>query len=1162
MTAGTQGPARAPREGARPRSPRTWRRRPDAGPPPLAQRAALEGVLHGAASPQAALRELLGPRQLWWQCCGEAARTDPAWLVGERGGQLLAWLESTAADRAADTVTAAEHAWLLARALAAAGTGEPERLAGMWERGGLVPAGCADGPAQPSGKGLAQLSPDLAGRLKAVVDHLQALPAATAGAAGVLVIGALLMAGVEPRRRGVVSVPVVFGRSAGGGAAGAEGVTGVLELREFPPGPAGLYPDPRAMAGTASPNGQFAASLVHAWHAAGSRREGRCVLWRLVLSDTGLPPVRVQGPSLGAAFALGLRELLRHPPSGRPGGAWLRDVFYGLRPRTAVTGALDGGERLLQVSDMDAKLLAARRMRLRLVAPEANRLDVVKAPEPGDVRFAATLRQAGRYARRYRTGRLAVALALVVTAASTGALVTRQDAAATRRLTTAHRLAEVSQGLLRSDVALAELFAVQAYRYHPDTLTRAALFQAVTASPHLAGSVQASGRISATAGSGDGRVLFAGTAQGAVERWTLAGSRAAPRLRLGRLPASVVSVAADTSGRTVAAIDHDTVRVFSHTRPGTAPRIPAGQRPTTVAVSPSGRFTAVTTTSGTFGDPPTLWVLDRTTGQTRHLALHLDFDASALAFFGDAGLVAFESGDGSWERVALPALTRSAGSTLSFGTYNQASALAPDASHFTYSNGGPSLPVWPSRGTPDIDRPPLRAQTRIGHPATALALSAGGTWTAEAVGSSIYVSRTAASGQTPAAALALTGAGTVSRDSLAFLAGDGPRLISASGDTLSLWDLAQYSRIAQVTRAPIPPGCPGCGAPRLTLSPDGRFGAVIDGPGTTLTVLGPDTAGAGGTPLARSASLTDGEGYAVALWRRDSRGLIVVSPQDGSAKTLSPTSLRTTGTWQPVPYPLQLTDSAYLVQYLPGGGQVAEIDDSGTIRLRDAASGKVLRRIDGPRDMASTGRGASAQPSQGWAALDAQGAHAAVIDPGSVDGPAARVIVTDTATGRSRQLPGTSPQGVAFAGQRLLVQRENGNLEVWTAAGDRRLDRLEGADPTNVGPVAAGDLVAEKADDDSVQLTDLASGHPFGTLTLPPGSRAPSTGLAFSADGGELVTATESQDAGDTGTLLVWRLEADSWTRAVCSSVGPELTGALWRQYLGSGAPTDLRCPA
>ncbi|WP_053729511.1 hypothetical protein [Streptomyces sp. WM6378] len=1155
---------------------RSLRRRSDARAVSFPYRAALDAVLDGATSPQAAVQDLLGARQLWWQCCSEAVRTDPSWLSDRRGEDLHAGLNATVPGRATGSVTTADHAWLLARALTATEdrdgehAGALDRLAQAWERSGLVSAQAAPGPAQLSGKGLESLPPHVADGLRAVVGRIQARrhttveqPEAT-GPAGVLVIAALLMAGAEPRGPRV-SVPVVFGRSAGptGQAAVAEGATGVLELRAFPAGPAGLYPDPRAMAGVRSPNGHFAASLGHAWNAAGARREGRCVLWRLVLSDDPMPPARIEGPSLGAAFALALRDLLRRPPSRRPSMAGLRGVFYGLRPRTAVTGALDGGERLLQVSNMNAKLLAAHRKRLRLVAPEANRLDVTRAPEPGDVKFAATLRQADRYARRFRTGRLAVALALVATAATTGAIVTQQDQAAAQRLAAAHRLAQVSQSLLSSDAGLAGLFAVQAYRHTSDSLTRAALLQAVVASPHLAGGVQASGPVSALGSSADGRAALAGTQQGEVEQWTLTGTRPGPAKLLGRLPGSVTSVAADTDGGTVAAIDHSTVRLWVASQQTAAPQLPAGQSPTAVAVSPSGRFTAVAAASGTFADPPTLWVLDRTTGSTRHVDLSLASAASHIAFSDDSTPVAFESGYGSWERISLPALARTAGSTVGFGVHNQASALAPDGSHFSYTNGAATLPVWSSQGVPDIDKPPLLAQTQAGHPATALAVSSGGTWAGEAVGSSIYVSRTDASGQNLSAPITLAGAGVVSRGALAFLGGDGVRLLSASGTVLSLWDLGQYARIATGAGTTIPRSCNGCRGPRVSLSPDGRSAAVIDGNGATLDLQGLDPSGAVRKSFSVNGPLMTGQGFAAALWQDDDR-VVVVSAQDGSAEILSASQgFRITGSWPPVPYPLQLSDPASLLRLLPDGRQAAELDTSGAILFRDVATGKVLRRLDGPRDMAPTGGGTRAL-SQGWAALDATAGHAAVIDMSSLDLKTDKVVVTDTATGRSRPLPGTDALGVAYAGDHLLVQRGSGDLEVWTAAGDRHLNTLEGEPRTSVGPAVGEEVIAEKSDDDTIRLIDLTSGHTFGTLQLPPGGKAESTGLAFSADGTELVTATESRGdvTGNVGTLITWQLNPDAWARAACASAGRDLTPDVWSQYMGSSAPSNLRCPA
>lgn len=1152
------------------RPPWSSRRRSEAPPDSFPYRTELDGVVEDA-SPQTAVQALLGGRQLWWRCCSEAVRTDPSWLSRTRGKDLLAWLNSTAAGRASAAVTAADHAWLLGRALTATEDHDGEhdealdRLARAWKQSGLVSAEAAPGPAQLSGKGLECLAPDVADALNVAVGRIQARCEAPAEQpeAGVLVIAALLMAGAEAGGRPRVSVPVVFGRSAGpaGQSAVEEGDTGVLELREFPAGPAGLYPDPRAMAGVRSPNGQFAASLGHAWNAAGSRREGRCVLWRLVLSDDPMPPAQIDGPSLGAAFALGLRDLLRHPPSRRPSMAGLRGFFYGLRPRTAVTGALDGGERLLQVSDMNAKLLAARRRRLRLVAPEANRLDVTRAPEPGDVKFAATLRQADRYARRFRTGRLAVALALIATAATTGSVVTQRDQADAQRLATAHRLVQVAQSLLPSDVGLAELFAVQAYRRHADSLTRTALLQAVTAGPYLAGGMQASGPVSALTSSADGHVVLAGTQQGDVEQWTLTGTRAGPPKRLGQLPGPVTSVAAGTDGATVAAIDHSTVRLWVGGRQTTAPQLPAEQSPTAVAVSPSGRFTVVATTNRSTTQPPVLSVLDRTTGRTTHLDLHLASAAGAIAFRDDSTVVAFEDAYGSWQRIALPALAPTGGSTLGFGVHNQASALAPDGSYFSYTNGGAILPLWPSQGTPDIDKPALQAQTQTGHPAAALAVSSGGSWTGEAVGSSIYVSRTEASGQKLSAPITLAGAGAVTRGALAFLGRDGGRLLSASGAVLSLWDLGQYAGIATGVGVTVPHSCNGCRGPGLSLSPNGRSAAVIDGNGTTLDLQSLDAAGAVRKSFAAGGPLMKDQGFAAALWQNDDR-VIVVSAQDGSAQILTPSQgFRITGSWQPPPDPLQLADPAALLRLLPDGRQVAEVDTSGTIRLRDVATGKVLRRLDGPRDMAPTG-GGGRELSQGRVALDSTGGHAAVIDTSSLGLASDKVVVTDTATGHSRLLPGTNAVGVAYAGDHLLVQRLSGGMEEWTAAGDRRLGTLAGEGRTSVGPAVGEDVIAEKLDDDTVRLIDLASGHAFGTLQLPPGSKAESTALAFSADGGELVTVTESGGdvTGDVGTLITWKLDPDALTRAACASAGRDLTPDVWSQYMGSGTPSNLHC--
>ncbi|MEV5880514.1 hypothetical protein AB0L75_41330 [Streptomyces sp. NPDC052101] len=255
-----------------------------------------------------------------------------------------------------------------------------------------------------------------------------------------------------------------------------------------------------------SSNGQFAAALGAAWLLASPQREGRCVVWRIVLSDDPVAPDRIEGPSLGVAFALGLRAVLRR----RPGAGWLRDVFYGLRPRTAVTGALDADGRLLRVAGLDAKLLAVRRKGFRLVAPEANRLEVsAAAPRPSEVRFASTLREADRYARRFRTGRIAVT-ALVLAAVTAGAFALHQRDLAQAQQQTAliSQVSARADQLRATDPSLAARIDIEAYRLNPTGNRYTRLIEDANR-PLSTTLSDFSGSISKAAFSPDGRTLAA-----------------------------------------------------------------------------------------------------------------------------------------------------------------------------------------------------------------------------------------------------------------------------------------------------------------------------------------------------------------------------------------------------------------------------------------------------------------------------------------------------------------------------------------------------------------------------------------------------------------------------------------------------------------------------
>lgn len=576
-----------------------------------AARTTVENILKRASGPQSAVRELLGESALWWNCCSEAVRDDPEWFAGRDCEGLRSWLVATVSDQEHAAAVRADHPVLLARALTTAHEAERDvalsRLLGAWGSSGLLSPDAAPGPAHPSGRKLSELPPRLAAAVAAVLQRCQQLRPTSGpsgerlAAEGLLTVAALMMAGVAPRKRPVARVPVVFGRSSqlGGPSQAAEGVTGVLELREFPSGPAGLYPDPRTMDGVRSPNGEFAAALGAAWQLVDPHREGRCLVWRIILSDGSAAPERIEGPSLSVAFALGLRAVLRRRGSAR----WFRDAFYGLRSRTAVTGALDSEGRLLKVAGMEAKLLAARRKGFRLVVPEANRLEVsAAAPRPSEVRFASTLREADRYARQFRTGRVAVAT-IAVAAVTAGAIAIdqRELAQAQQQTALVSQVSSQADQLRATDPSLAARADIDTYRLNPTGDRYVRLIEDANA-PLSTVLGTFSGAATRAAFSHDGRILAAlgvDGDKGTLRLWDMKDpAHPVPLGQPYQVPASA-SLAFSPDGDTLATTDNTVtggVRLWDVKDPAhprsLGPALPDATSMNPIAFSPDGHILA------------------------------------------------------------------------------------------------------------------------------------------------------------------------------------------------------------------------------------------------------------------------------------------------------------------------------------------------------------------------------------------------------------------------------------------------------------------------------------------------------------------------------------------------------------------------------------------
>jgi WD40 repeat protein len=1114
-------------------------------------RTALDEALQGGASPQAAAYELLGERQLWWKCCSEAVRNDPSWFFDGRGEKLRAWLNATVPDHAAGSATTADHAWQLGRALAASADQEGEhakalaRLAQAWERGKLVSSNAAPGPAQPSGRGLETLSPRVAGGLKSVVERIQlrhdtaaenhgtaAEDGEPTGPMSVLVIAALLMAGVEPRRRPVVSVPVVFGRSAGptGRASAQEGVTGVLELREFPAGPAGLYPDPRAMPGVRSPNGQFAASLGHAWNAAGPRRAGRCVLWRLVLSGDPVPPARIEGPSLGAAFALGLRELLRYPPAGRPSVAWMRSAFHGLRPRTAVTGGLDGGERLVGIADMDAKLLAARRKGLRLVAPQANRLDVAAAPEPGEVRFAANLRQADRYARRIRAGRLAVAvLVLIATVTGVSALQQRGSAHAEQRAALAGQVTAEANQLRGTDPSLAAQLDLVAYRMMPRSDPYRYLIAAGNAA--LSTPLQAHRLlVNSVAYRQDGRILASASDEGTIKLWSLA-DPGRPTLLGQPLPTTIVSFDAVFSpdGRTLASGGYDgKIRMWNvadpaHPKDLGQPLNAHGAATQSVAFSPDGR------TLATGGNDHTirLWNLTDPAHPTALLSRSLTGKTGfvvSLAFSPDGRTLAASANDFT---VRLWDLANPSHAPVLLKPPNPANnvynlAFSPDGHTLATANDGRvwlwniSAPAHPSL---------LSHYLNESGSVDSMAFSPDGQTLA--IGKNDHVIRLW-NVANPAAPVALPHILTAASGvfSVAF-SPDGQTLASGSSDgRIRMWNLPNWHLPGLVS-----------GTEGLAFSPDGRILATGDVDGMLNLWNVTDRAG----PKVLSHTKT-GKSPVYNLAFSPNGRTLAAGAVDG---TVSRWNITDPANPEAVGRPLSAATNGAQLALSLDGRTLAAANGEHTIKIWSLAD---------PAHPTASGRPLTDTDLIGSFAVSPDGRALATFNGGTIKlwNAAKSIRPTDLA---NLGAPQSLSEPLAFSRDGHILAAVNGaETGLWSLADPAR--------PATLGTSVVSSKVFSLAF--SPHEPVLAAGSEDGTIRFidPDHPTAPSQpladhagsvfSLAFSPDGHTLAsTATDR-------TVRLWNTDPHDAARRICAATG-NLTTAQWQKYV-PGAPYEPPC--
>ncbi|MDX6740184.1 WD40 repeat domain-containing protein [Actinocorallia sp. A-T 12471] len=255
------------------------------------------------------------------------------------------------------------------------------------------------------------------------------------------------------------------------------GLVGRLELEILPDGPRGLYPDPRTMS-LFTADEDFQSALTDAWvYQTGTRGRVPCVVWRLKIA--GYPPQRIVGASLGAAFAVLLRELLGSPTSRAVAAARvmtgpLRRPYDG----HAVTGDVTERGELLRVGGLPAKLARARAEGLILVAPTANEED----PPPRDVIWVPTAARARRALYGWNPVRtvLAAFTSVVLVASVVVVLLVEQVGAARERddVDLSRDLAAQSLDRFTSSPRDAVALALAAWTVAPTFEARSALLSA------------------------------------------------------------------------------------------------------------------------------------------------------------------------------------------------------------------------------------------------------------------------------------------------------------------------------------------------------------------------------------------------------------------------------------------------------------------------------------------------------------------------------------------------------------------------------------------------------------------------------------------------------------------------------------------------------------